>query len=285
MVQIVNGLSIDVEEYFQVEAVASRIAPEAWTAWPSRVEGATRHLLDLLAAADCRATFFVLGWVAERHRGLIRAIAEAGHEVACHGYHHQHIARLTPAALRADLGRAKAVLEDITGRAVVGYRAPTFSIYGRTLWALDVLVEAGFEYDSSIFPVHHDRYGEPRAPRRPYVIERPAGRIVELPPLTARVAGANLPLAGGGYLRLMPVGAMEWAIRRMNRSGAPAVVYLHPWETEPRQPRLPLGRMGQWRHRVGLGWTVGKLRRLLARHRFGPLAPLARAMEARPPAP
>jgi len=264
-----------------VESAASCIAASAWERWPSRVESATHRVLDLLAERDCRATFFWLGWVAERHRGLVRAVADAGHEIACHGYAHEHIGRLTPERFLADVHRARGLLEDITGRPVLGYRAPTFSITADTLWALDVLAAEGFVYDSSIFPVHHDRYGMPGAPRWPYVIERPAGRIVELPPLTARIGGMNLPLAGGGYLRLLPIGAVLWAVRRMNRAGRPAVIYLHPWETDPGQPRMPMSGFNGWRHRVGLARTGAKLRRLVAAVRFGPLAPLARCV-ARP---
>jgi len=276
MTGVSNGLSIDVEEYFQVEATAGIIPPSAWQRWPSRVEAATYRLLDLLAERDCRATFFALGWVAQRHRALIRAIAEAGCEVACHGYAHQHLRRLTPERFRADVHRARLLLEDITGRPVMGYRAPTFSICGDTLWALDVLVAEGFQYDSSIFPVRHDRYGLPTAPRWPHVIRRPAGRIVELPPLTARIGGVNLPMAGGGYLRLLPASAILWAVRRMNRQGRAAVVYLHPWEIDRGQPRIPVSPLNRWRHRVGLGRTAAKLRHLLSATRFAPLDTLAR---------
>lgn len=276
MPRLRNGLSIDVEEYFHVEAVADRIAPSAWEAWPSRVEAATEHLLEILSAAHTRATFFVLGWLAERHPRLVERIA-AGHEVACHGYAHQHIRRMDRPSFRADVHRAKAVLEDLTGQPVLGYRAPTFSITRDTAWALDILVGEGFLYDSSIFPVHHDRYGMPGAPRVPHVIERGAGRIVELPPLTGRVLGTTVPLAGGGYLRLLPLGVVKWGIRRMNRAGQPAVVYLHPWEADAGQPEMGLTGLNRFRHRVGLARTAGKLERLLRHAAFGPLEDLARA--------
>jgi len=278
MAPIVNGLSIDVEEYFQVEAAADVIPRDAWDTWPSRVEPAVDRVLTVLDEADCTATFFVLGWVAERRPGVVRAIAEAGHEVACHGYAHQHIKRLTPDAFREDVHRAKGLLEGLAGAAVQGYRAPTFSIVNETMWALDVLIDEGLTYDSSIFPVHHDRYGVPDAPRMPHLIERPDGRIVELPPLTARVRGVNLPLAGGGYMRLFPLWAVKWAVRRMNREGGPAVIYLHPWETDPGQPRMPLRWPNTFRHRVGLRRMASKLRRLVRSAPFGPLGALAGAV-------
>ena len=276
MKSIVNGLSVDVEEYFQVEAAAERVPPETWGDWPSRVEEATERVLAVFAGQGIGATFFFLGWVAERRPHLVRRVAAAGHEIACHGYAHQHITRTRPEDFRKDVRRAKQTLEDITGLGVAGYRAPTFSIYADTLWALDILIEEGFLYDSSIFPVRHDRYGMPNAPRRPTVLRRPAGSIVELPPLTLRVGGLNLPAAGGGYMRLLPMGVVLWAVRRANREGLPAVIYLHPWELDPAQPRLPLGLLGTWRHRVGLASMEGKLRRLVSEVRFHPLLEIAR---------
>jgi polysaccharide deacetylase family protein (PEP-CTERM system associated) len=275
MADVIHGLSIDVEEYFQVEAAAGAVPPDDWPNRPSRVEPETERVLALLDEAGCRATFFCLGWVAERRSALIRRIANAGHEIASHGYAHAHIRRLSPEAFREDVHRAKGLLEDLVGRPVLGYRAPTFSIVEETLWALDVLIAEGFRYDSSIFPVRHDRYGIPSAPRHPHVVRRGAGEIVELPPLVARLAGRNIPLAGGGYLRLLPLRVLTWAVRRMAREGAPAVIYFHPWEIDPDQPRLPLAVLNQFRHRVGLSRTERKLRRLLSLFPFSPLASVA----------
>jgi len=262
-------LSCDVEEYFQVEA-AARIAPDQWDDWPRRAGPRVDQILQLLAEHGATATFFVLGWVAQREPDVIRRIARAGHEVASHGMSHRMITRLDPAQLLGELTDSRKLLEDLTGQPVLGYRAPTFSITHRTAWAIDVLVEAGFVYDSSVFPVHHDRYGVPDAPPEPHRAIGPAGRILlEIPPLTLRVGSrTNVPVGGGGYLRLLPVRAVAYAIRRTERRGLPAMIYLHPWELDPDQPILPMGRLSRWRHRVNLGRTAAKLGWLLTRFRF-----------------
>jgi polysaccharide deacetylase family protein (PEP-CTERM system associated) len=273
---ILNALTVDVEDYFHVQAFAGVIAPHTWDSFESRVENNTLRVLDMLAEHGLKATFFVLGWEAQRRPGLVRRIAEDGHEVACHGFGHQLVYRIGPEAFREDISRAKALLEDITGERVAGYRAPSYSITARSLWALDILVECGFEYDSSIFPVIHDTYGIPDAPRFPHVIERESGKLVEFPPSTVelRALGMRLrvPVAGGGYLRLFPVHALRGAIRSINRREArPAVLYFHPWEIDPGQPRVKAGLKSRFRHTVNLHRTEAKVRTLLSEIPFGPM--------------
>jgi polysaccharide deacetylase family protein (PEP-CTERM system associated) len=269
-----NALTFDVEEYFHAEAFARVLRPEEWPALESRVTRATERLLDILDRDRVRATFFVLGWVAERHPSLVREIASLGHEIACHGYGHRMIQHLTRQEFELDVTRAKRALEDATGRAVLGYRAPTFSIMRETLWSLDVLSEAGFRYDSSIFPVVHDRYGIPDAPRFPHRLRAPNGcEITEFPMSTVEILGRRLPVAGGGYFRLFPYGLTRRAITRINvREGRPAMVYLHPWEIDPDQPRLPVGPLTRFRHLVNVGRTEARLTRLLSDFSFAPAA-------------
>lgn len=270
-----NVLTFDVEEYFHAEAFAGVVRPEEWPTLDSRVVDATERLLDILDYADVRATFFVLGWVAERHPGLVREIHARRHELACHGYGHQMISRQTPQEFAEDVKRAKKVIEDAAATAVIGYRAPTFSVLRRTLWSLEVLMEAGFRYDSSIFPIVHDRYGIPDAPRFPHRIPINGNgcAIAELPLSTLSVFGQRLPVAGGGYFRLLPYRLTRLAIRRLNTvERQPAVVYLHPWELDPHQPRLPVGWLTRLRHSINTDETEGKLRRLLADFRFAPAA-------------
>ncbi|WP_243361517.1 XrtA system polysaccharide deacetylase [Fundidesulfovibrio terrae] len=273
---ILNALTVDVEDYFHVQAFAGVIPPHTWDSFESRVENNTRRVLDMLAEHDLKATFFVLGWEAERRPGLVRRIAEDGHEVACHGYGHQLIYRIGPDAFREDVGRAKALLEDITGESVTGYRAPSYSITAQSLWALDILIECGFEYDSSIFPVIHDTYGIPDAPRFPHVIERPSGSLLEFPASTFELRAfgmrMRLPVAGGGYLRLFPVRALRGAIRSINRrESRPAVLYFHPWELDTGQPRIKAGLKSRFRHTVNLHKTEAKVRKLISDLPFGPM--------------
>jgi polysaccharide deacetylase family protein (PEP-CTERM system associated) len=265
----VNALTVDVEDYFQVESFASIVRREDWERWESRVERNTHRMLDLFARHALRGTFFILGWIAERHPRLVREIAAAGHEIACHSYDHQFILNQRRADFRADLRRAKFLLEDLTGEAVEGYRAPTYSIMEQTLWALDVLIEEGFRYDSSIFPIRHDRYGVPGAERFPHVIYRKSGELIEFPPSTIRIAGQNLPMAGGGYFRLLPYPLFRWGLRRINRrEGQPAIFMVHAWEVDPDQPVLPGTRLNVWRHRKNLRFTEARLERLLRDFRF-----------------
>jgi polysaccharide deacetylase family protein (PEP-CTERM system associated) len=266
-----NALTFDVEEYFHAEAFARVLRPEEWPTLESRVTRSTERLLDILDRERVRATFFVLGWVAERHPGLVREIASLGHEIACHGYGHRMIQHLSRPDFERDVTRAKRALEDAVGRPVLGYRAPTFSIMRATLWSLDVLVEAGFRYDSSIFPVVHDRYGIPDAPRFPHRLKTPSGgEITEFPMSTVTLLGRRLPVAGGGYFRLFPYRVTRRAIARINGERQPAMVYLHPWEIDPDQPRLPVGPLTRFRHLVNVGKTESRLRRLIAELSFAP---------------
>jgi polysaccharide deacetylase family protein (PEP-CTERM system associated) len=268
-VPIVNALSVDVEDYFQVSAFDGAISRGSWDQLESRVCANTDRLLDVFEQLGVRGTFFVLGWVAERFPALVRRIAEQGHEIASHGYGHRLVYDLTPDQFREDVRRAKALLESIGGAVVQGYRAPSFSVTRQSLWALDVLIEEGYTYDASIFPVHHDRYGIPDAPRHAYLLTRSGGSIVEAPASTLRFAGVNVPIAGGGYFRMLPYAWTRWAIQRLNRvERRPAIFYLHPWEIDPDQPRIAASRMSRFRHYSNLAKTETRLRRVLRDFKF-----------------
>jgi len=233
----------------------------------------TTILLDVLEAYDVKATFFVLGWVGEHHPGLVRDIHRAGHEVACHGYNHRLIYQLTPDQFREDARKAKGILEDLIGSKVAGYRAASYSIIQETLWALDVLIEEGFLYDSSIFPIHHDRYGIPGSDRFPHRIARPGGSLWEFPPSTYRIFNQNIPIAGGGYLRLFPLRMTTAAMNRINeREKKPVIVYLHPWEIDVAQPRLNGRWLSRARHYVNLSSTLPKLETFLTEFKFEQLS-------------
>ena len=262
-----NSLSIDVEDYFQVSAFAEHIDRADWDDIPRRVEANVDRLLDLLDRHDARATFFTLGWIAERHPQMVRRIATAGHEIASHGYGHRRATELDPEAFAADVRNSKHILEDLVGNPVAGYRAPSFSIGRTNLWAFDKLAEAGYRYSSSVYPVRHDHYGMPEAPRFPYEV-RP--RLLEIPVTTARVFGQNLPAGGGGYFRLAPYELSRWAIRRVNeQDGRPAIFYCHPWEFDPGQPRVAgLGWRSRFRHYLNLDRTEARLCRLLRDFRW-----------------
>ncbi len=266
-----NAMSVDVEDYFQVSAFEHLVDRGTWNDYECRVEANTERLLALFAKYDTKATFFTLGWVAERYPSLIRAIADAGHEVASHGYEHRLVNSMTPDAFRADLRRAKEALTQATDVAIDGFRAPSFSVCPQSIWALDVLAEEGYTYSSSIFPVRHDRYGIPTFPRFPVHLKTLQGHAIwEFPMTTLRMWGKNLPVAGGGWMRVLPPALMRRAISRANRRGQPAVVYLHPWEVDPDQPRMSgAGRATTFRHYVGLHKMAGRLERLLKRYRFG----------------
>lgn len=267
---IVNAMTVDVEDYFHVSNFADAIRPEDWPRFESRVEANTQKVLEVLAAHDVAATFFVLGWVAERYPGLVQAIRAAGHEVACHGYAHKLVYQSSPQEFRTDVRRAKKLLEDVTGTAVIGYRAPSFSVVRSSLWALDILAEEGFRYDSSIFPIRHDRYGIPDADRFPHRCRTSNGHgLAEFPISTFRILGQNLPVGGGGYFRLLPCTLTRWAIHRLNTSERkPAVLYIHPWELDPTQPRVSGSPASRFRHYVNLHTTEGKLHRLLRAFSF-----------------
>ena len=278
-----NALTVDLEDYYQVEGFADLIPRTSWPAWAPRVEVGSRHLLDLFAAAGVRATFFTLGYIADHHPALVREVAAAGHELACHGYDHRLIYRQTPAEFRADLRRARGTLEDLLGVAVTGYRAPCYSITARSLWALDVLAEEGFRYDSSVFPVHHDRYGLPGAHRFPHLLRRSAGPLVELPPSTVALGPLTLPVAGGGYFRLLPYALFRAGLRRINhQERQPAVFMIHPWELDADQPVIPGRPLNVWRHRVGLRRTAPRLKRLLRDFRFVTAGELAAQVSGGP---
>jgi len=267
-----NALTVDVEDYFHVSALAPSIHRDTWGSREPRVAANTHRLLELFEQAGVRATFFVLGWVAERHPQLVKDIAAAGHEVACHGFSHRLVYDQSPGEFREETLRSKRLLEDSIGASVHGYRAASYSITRRSLWALDILAEAGFAYDSSIFPVRHDRYGIPDAERKPHRMKTPGGAsIVEWPLAAAPVLGMRLPVAGGGYFRLLPYAVSRWGLASINRrEGQPFIFYLHPWEIDPHQPRVPARWLSRFRHYTNLHKCEARLRRLLGEFRFGP---------------
>lgn len=271
---MVNALTFDVEDYYHVQAFADVIRPTDWSSYPGRVEQNTYRLLEILAARKIRATFFILGWVAERCSHLVAEIFNAGHEIGSHGYNHQMIGRGDEKTFRDDILRAKGILEDRLGKAIKSYRAPSYSITSKTLWALDILAEAGFECDSSIFPIVHDNYGIADAPRFPHYKSLGAGaRIAEFPPSTLRICRLNLPVAGGGYFRLFPYSATAWSIRQINdKELQPAMVYLHPWEIDPEQPRIVASFRSRFRHYQNLRSTEEKLLRLLEEFSWAPMS-------------
>ena len=265
-----NALTVDVEDYFQVSAFAKNIDQNDWDSHPLRVEKNTYRLMDMFDEAQVKATFFVLGWVAERNRGLIEEIAKRGHEVASHGYSHQLIYNQTPEVFREETIRSKALLEDIVQVPVRGYRAASYSITKNSLWALDILAETGFEYDSSIFPVRHDRYGIPDAEDVPHVIKTPKGHsLVEFPLSTAKIFNYKLPVAGGGYFRLYPYALTKAGLGQINRRNIPFIIYLHPWEIDADQPRLEASWFSQFRHYNNLDRCELRLQKLLRDFQFG----------------
>jgi polysaccharide deacetylase family protein (PEP-CTERM system associated) len=260
---IVNALSIDVEDYFQVSAFETHIRRSDWDALPCRVERNVERILGLLDDGGVHATFFVLGWVAERYSPMIRRIADAGHEIASHGFDHARVGAQAPAQFEADIALAKAVLEDVSGRAVLGYRAPSFSVGPTTEWAFECIAKAGYRYSSSVYPIRHDHYGAPDSPR---FAHEPRAGVLELPVATVRLARANWPAGGGGYFRLLPYAVSQWSIRRINaRDRQPAVFYFHPWEIDPHQPRVAGASLKtRFRHYLNLTKTEPRLRRLIA---------------------
>lgn len=281
---LLNALTVDVEDWFHANALSAAAPRERWDGLESRVVANTQRLLDLFERRQVRGTFFVLGWVAERMPELVRQIDRAGHEVACHGYSHQLVFRQSRDEFRAETLRAKALLEDATGKAVRGYRASTYSITAASTWALDVLVEAGFDYDSSIFPIRHDVYGYPEAQRWPGRLATPGGgTIVEFPMTTAEVAGLRLPVCGGGYFRLLPYAYTRFGLGRVNgRDRRPFVFYLHPWEVDPEQPRADVGRLSRFRHYTNLDRTEARLERLLQAFRFDSMETVLAGLELLP---
>jgi polysaccharide deacetylase family protein (PEP-CTERM system associated) len=274
------AMTVDVEDYYHVSAFEKNIKPGEWSDLPSRVERNTRELLDLFAEQNVKSTFFVLGWVAEHYPALVREIHEAGHEIASHGYSHQLIYNQTPEVFREETTRSKAILEDLIQTPVRGYRGSSYSITKRSLWALDILAEHGFSWDSSIFPVRHDRYGIPNSPVQPYKIRLEGDReLVEFPLTTARFAGLNLPAAGGGYFRLYPY----WLSRHLLKKAChdkPGIFYLHPWEIDPDQPRVAgASLLSRFRHYNNLTACMPRLRALIADFQFGTVSSILDPLE------
>lgn len=268
-----NALTIDVEDYYMVSAFSDIVKFEDWPRFESRVERNTERILDLLDEHGVKATFFVLGWVAEHYPRLVRDIHKRGHYIASHGYNHRIAYELDRTTFREDTRRSKRIIEDVTGQAVSGYRAASYSITKDSLWTLAVLMEEGFTYDSSIFPIFHDRYGYPDFSRFPEMISNggPA-RILEIPLSTVRIFGKNIPIAGGGYLRFFPVRFIEWGIRSINvKESKPAIIYFHPWEVDEKLPRLKGSMLSSFRHHVNVNKTFLKVKRLLETFKFSPI--------------
>ena len=267
----VNYLTIDVEDYFQVAAFEKVIQPSTWENYPSRVEQNTTRILDLLDTYGVKGTFFIVGWTAERFPGLVKEIVTRGHEIGCHSYQHQKIYNQTPEEFRRDTQKAKDILEQASGRPVVGYRAPTYSITKKSLWALDILQELGFKWDSSIFPIIHDNYGIPDAPRFAYKL--PNHELIEYPISTALIWGQKIPIAGGGYFRIFPYWFTKMALAKINTvEKQPFIFYLHPWEVDPEQPRIrQAGVKSRFRHYRNLDSTEKRLNLLLQGFKFQPI--------------
>ncbi|HEX5437710.1 MAG TPA: XrtA system polysaccharide deacetylase [Gemmatimonadaceae bacterium] len=260
--------TVDVEEHFQVSAFDDLVPRSQWASYPSRVASTVDLLLDLLAQHNAKGTFFTLGWIADRHQDVVRRIAAAGHEIASHGWWHRRVTAMTPEEFRDDIRASKALLEDVSGQPVVGFRAPSFSIVPGLEWAFDVLIEEGYRYDSSLFPIRRPGYGYPSAPPIPHVIRRASGSLCELPLTTTVVGKLRIPAAGGAYLRHFPYGVIRRAFREHDESGIPGMFYIHPWELDPDQPRLPVGWPTRMRHYAGLQRTQARVQRLLGALRF-----------------
>jgi polysaccharide deacetylase family protein (PEP-CTERM system associated) len=270
--RVTHHFTVDVEEYFQVSALEHVVRRAEWRRHESRVAASVARLLDLMARHGARGTFFVLGWVAEEHPHVVRWIAQAGHEVASHGWEHARVTELEPEAFRESVRRTKRALEDITGASVIGYRAPSFSIVRGREWALDILAEEGYRYDSSLFPIRRPGYGYASALPTPHWLARSAGGLLEMPPATIRRFGARLPAAGGAYFRLFPYALVRAAFRDAARRGIPGTFYLHPWELDPEQPRFAVSPLTRIRHYGGLSRTASRLARLLSEFSFTAIA-------------
>jgi len=279
---LAHGLGFDVEEFFCAEAAREAgITHEDWASQPKRLAEPIGRILQMLDDHGVKATFFILGWVAENERSLVESIASAGHEIASHGMSHNMLNRLTPETFAAELLESRKLLEDITGKKVRGFRAPTFSITHKTAWAIDVLAECDYEYDSSVFPIRHDRYGVAEAPPQAHLAVGPdGGNILEIPPLTLRILGRNFPAAGGGYLRLLGSRFIARALTSQQRKGQSGVIYLHPWELDPGQPELSMSFISRFRHRVNLARTESKLRWLMKQFNFCPMSTIAQSISA-----
>jgi len=267
-----HHFTVDVEEFFHPTALESLIPAERWDSLPRRSPSLVPRILEHLAERDVRGTFFVLGWLAEREPGIVKAIASAGHEVASHGWSHRRVTHLEPEQFRDEIRRSKAVLEEQAGQPVIGYRAPSFSILPGLEWAFDILLEEGYRYDSSVFPVRvHPSYGYPDANRDPHVLDRPGGRLAEVPPATLKVGSLTLPAAGGAYLRFFPVVLIRAALSSADRRGVPGTLYVHPWEFDRDMPAVPGPFLTQLRMRGGIRHTWRRVRALTKRYRFRPM--------------
>ncbi|MGD9899903.1 MAG: XrtA system polysaccharide deacetylase [Calditrichaceae bacterium] len=259
-----NILSVDVEDWYHPEALQHRFKRSAWEEQPQRVAKNIDMLLDLFAEKDLKATFFTLGWVAKHNPQMIKKIAAAGHEIASHGNSHRMLTKLTPDEFRQDLKESISILEDLSGQKIVGFRAPTFSVVKDTFWAWEIMLELGIKYDSSVYPIWHDRYGVADAPRFPYTaIEKNGRKLMEFPMPTLKLFGVNIPFGGGGYLRILPNWFTRYAIKRMNRENAPVIMFIHPWEFDIHQKRLNLGSIQTWRHYYNINNNSKKLAELL----------------------
>ncbi|OHC01936.1 MAG: polysaccharide deacetylase [Planctomycetes bacterium RIFCSPLOWO2_12_FULL_40_19] len=282
---MLNALTIDIEDYFQVSAFEKYVKHEDWCTYPSRVEANTLKVLDMLEEFSVNATFFILGWVAEKHPSIVKEVQKRGHEIASHGYNHKLVYNMSPEDFRKDIKMAKMLLEDICGKKVCCYRAPSYSITNESLWALDILIEEGFECDSSIFPVYHDIYGIPNAGRFPHDINSYHGVIREFPVSTVQInilknLKYRVPISGGGYLRLFPVWLIKKAIKHINESeGQPAILYFHPWEIDPEQPRIRAGIRSRFRHYINLDSTMEKVKYLLSSFKFAPISQVLKINE------
>lgn len=277
-----SAFSVDVEDYYHAEALRPFCPRSKWGSFQDRVERNTDRILDLLHARSIRGTFFILGCVAEKHGGLVRRIAAAGHEIASHGYDHELVYNQTPEAFREDVRRARRLLQDLSGQDVIGYRAPSYTIVRRTLWALRILVEEGYSYDSSIFPIPRRRYGMPKAPRLPNRIDLDVASIAEFPLPTIPLGPINFPVTSGAYLRLLPFAFQRATIRRMLDGAIPFVLSIHPWEIDPGQPRFPVGIRTRWTHYHNLSVAESRLCALLSLGRFRPLAEVLRDLHLIP---
>lgn len=265
-------LTVDVEDYFHVEAFTLEVPRSDWDRWPSRVVANTNRTLDLCDETRAKGTFFILGWVAKKFPALVAEIRNRGHELACHSFWHRPVYTLSPDVFREDLLMARDAIEQAGGARVLGYRAPSWSITTKCLWALDILAEEGFQYDSSIYPIVHDLYGIPGAERFPYKLATDSGsELMEFPPSTVKIWGTNFPAAGGGYLRILPFWYNRWALSKIEQEdGRAIVVYFHPWELDPEQPRIPARRKSRFRHYTNLSAMEPRLRSLLHTHAFQP---------------
>ena len=268
---MIHSISFDIEEHFQVAAFDCPARRRHWEVLQSRVEKNTETILTLLESVNVKSTMFILGWVAERHRDLVKRIANAGHEIACHGYAHELISVQSPVKFREDIRSAKKILEDITGKAVLGYRAPTFSITKETKWALPILVEEGFLYDSSIVPAVHDSYGIPNATPSIHSLDTSSGILWEVPPSTCKVGWMRMPVGGGGYFRFFPYPMFRWFLRKVEKDGTPLVMYFHPWELDPEQPKMKGSLLSSFRHYINIPKTHERMTSLLQDFQFAPI--------------